>query len=108
MRYDLSPDGTRGNRRVLVNYAAEGGGGADGIRLDRDGNIYAAVQTARFGVRVYTPKGQEIAFVPTPEKPTNVELATVDGRIWLYITAFSGGAGFTVLRRGVLPMRHGR
>jgi sugar lactone lactonase YvrE len=65
------------------------------------------VQTARFGVRVYTPKGQEIAFVPTPEKPTNVELATVDGRIWLYITAFSGD-GLYRIETGVLPMRHGR
>jgi gluconolactonase len=106
LRYDLSPDGTPGNRRFLVNYAAEGGGGADGIRLDRDGNIYAAVQTARFGVRVYTPEGQEIAFVPTPEKPTNVELATVDGRIWLYITAIVGG-GLYRIETQILPLKHG-
>jgi gluconolactonase len=106
LRYDLSPDGTPGNRRVLLNYAAEGGGGADGIRLDRNGNIYAAVQTARSGVRVYTPEGREVAFVPTPEKPTNVELAAVDGRTWLYITAIAGGGLYRIATR-VPPLRPG-
>ncbi|MCR0985594.1 SMP-30/gluconolactonase/LRE family protein [Roseomonas populi] len=107
LRYDLSPEGTPGNRRVLVDFDGEGGGGADGIRLDRDGNIYAAVQTARFGVRVYTSEGREIAFVPTPEKPTNVELAVVDGRTWLYIAAIAGG-GLYRIETQIPPLRHGR
>ncbi|WP_163115929.1 SMP-30/gluconolactonase/LRE family protein, partial [Acinetobacter baumannii] len=49
--------------------------------------IYAAVQAAsRFGVRVYDPEGREIAYVPTPTRPTNVALAISGGRSYLYVT----------------------
>ncbi|MBN8943750.1 MAG: SMP-30/gluconolactonase/LRE family protein [Rhizobiales bacterium] len=83
--YDLGADGMPVNRRVLVDFGAEQG--ADGLAVDSAGNIYAAVQAAsRFGVRVYDPEGREIAYVPTPTRPTNVALATSGGRSHLYVT----------------------
>lgn len=88
LAYDLSPDGTASNQRVLVDYGKEAG--PDGLAVDARGNIYAAVQAAsRRGVRVYTPQGDEIAYIPVPNEPaiTNVALATRDGRTDLYITA---------------------
>src|SRR2546426_1998534 len=45
----------------------------DGIGVDRDGNIYCAVQGERQGIYVYSPAGKELAYIPTPESPTNVK-----------------------------------
>lgn len=88
LAYDLATDGTASNQRVLVDYGKETG--PDGIAVDANGNIYAAVSAAsRRGVRIYTPSGEEIAYIPVPDQTavTNVALATRDGRTSLYITA---------------------
>ncbi len=99
LKYELSSNGTAKNRSVFVDYGAEDGGGADGIKVDRDGNVYAAVQTTkRFGVRVYSPDASEIAYIPLPEKPNNVALASHDGRNWPYI-ATQGGALYRIETR---------
>lgn len=84
--YDLSPDGLPSNPRVFIDYGAEGGGSADGIEVDSAGNLYAAIQTSNHGVRVYDPQGREIASVKTPEMPSNLTIAQIDGKNWLYIT----------------------
>jgi gluconolactonase len=91
LAYDLAADGTASHQRVLVDYGKEAG--ADGLAVDVTGNIYAAVGAAsRRGVRVYTPVGKEIAYIPVPGETavTNVALATRDGRTYLYITAKKG------------------
>jgi gluconolactonase len=86
LAYDLDGAGKVSNPRVFVDYGNQAG--ADGIIVDRDGNIYAAVQMAKgYGVRVYNPSGTEIAALPTPIRPTNVTLATRNGKTSLYITA---------------------
>lgn len=91
--YDLKPDGKAVFRRVLVDYAqAEG---ADGLTVDRAGNIYAAVRDlARKGVRVYSPTGAEIAFLPTPEVPANIAFGRGGDSQTLYIAA--GGSLYRV------------
>ncbi|CDZ51737.1 SMP-30/gluconolactonase/LRE family protein [Neorhizobium galegae] len=91
LAYDLAADGSAGNQRVLVDYGKETG--PDGIAVDSAGNIYAAVSAAsRRGVRVYSPDGKEIAFVPVPDVSavTNIALASEGSRTWLYITATKG------------------
>ncbi len=91
LAYDLASDGTASNQRVLVDYGKETG--ADGITVDANGNIYAAVSAAsRRGVRVYRPDGREIAFIPVPgvRAVSNVALATSQGHTYLYITATKG------------------
>lgn len=86
LAYDVDANGMPSGRRVLVAYVGEQG--ADGIAVDAAGNIYAAVFSAnRPGVRVYNPQGDEIAYLPTPNRPTNVELASHGGKTHLYITA---------------------
>lgn len=82
--YDLYSDGRVTFRKTLVDYGVKEG--ADGLVVDSAGNLYAAVRDeARPGIRVYSPNGQEISYIPTPEKPTN--LAFAKDHKTLYITA---------------------
>lgn len=93
MAYDLKPDGSAVFRKTLVNYAPQDG--PDGLVCDVEGNLYVAVRDeARFGIYVYTPDGKELAYLPTPERPTNVGFGRGrDARI-LYITA--GGSLYRI------------
>lgn len=87
--YDLRADGAAAFRERLVNYAPEDG--PDGLVCDTEGNIYAALRNEkRFGIGVYSPKGAELAFLPTPVRPTNVGFA---GKT-LYVTA--GGSVYRI------------
>jgi len=74
-------DGTKlGPARVYakMNLATPKGelnGGADGIRADTDGNIWAACGWAGAGydgVHVFTPEGQRIGLIQLPEIPANL------------------------------------
>ncbi|HUP49591.1 MAG TPA: SMP-30/gluconolactonase/LRE family protein [Thermoanaerobaculia bacterium] len=86
LAYDLAPDGTAKFRQVLVDLA--GRGYADGLTVDRAGNIYCGC--GPLGVRVYSPGGSELAHVPTPAPATNVEFGRGDDRRSLYVTAGGG------------------
>ncbi len=57
--------------------------------MDRDGDIYCAVQGERQGIYVYSPAGKELAYIPTPESPTNVKFGRAGGpdAQTLFITA---------------------
>lgn len=85
--YDLAPDGTVSNRRVLVDYAPESG--PDGLIADVEGNLYVAVRAeSRPGIAVYNPEGKELAFIPTgDELPTNVGFGRGDESNVLYVTS---------------------
>src|SRR5439155_114170 len=72
LAYDLVPDGSVKFRRTVVDFAP--GAGPDGISVDRDGNIYCAIpDRERPGIHVFSPAGKELAYIPTPESPTNVK-----------------------------------
>lgn len=93
LAYDLSPDGTATYRETLVDYAPEHG--PDGFEVDVEGNLYVAVRDkTRFGICVYDPKGQELAYIKTPELPTNVAFGRGESSKILYITA--GGSLFRI------------
>ena len=71
LAYDLRDDGSASFREVLVDYYPEDG--PDGLVCDAAGNLYVAVRAeSRPGVYVYSPGGEELARIPTPELPTNV------------------------------------
>ncbi len=90
LRYDIRADGTVGNRRILVDYSQEGGGGPDGIEVDAAGNVFAAVLTATPGIRVYSPEGLEIDRVNLPRRAANLTLARVpDGSVRMFIAAWT-------------------
>jgi gluconolactonase len=93
MAYDLKPDGTAKFRKTLVNYYPEDG--PDGLVCDEQGNLYVAVRNEkRFGIYVYSPEGKELAYLPTPERPTNVGFGRGDQATTLYITA--GGSLYRI------------
>ena len=86
LTYDLAPEGTATFRKVLVDYAPQDG--PDGMVVDAEGNLWVAVRDeTRPGVRVYTPEGEELAYVETPDKPTNVAFGHGKTSKTLYITA---------------------
>ena len=85
LAYDLHADGTATFREELVDYLPEDG--PDGLVADVDGNLYVAVRDAtRPGIAVYSPKGRELAYIPTPEKPTNVAFGHGEQSKTLYLT----------------------
>lgn len=91
--YDLHPDGTATYRKRLVNYAPEDG--PDGLVCDARGNLFVAVRDEkRFGIIVYSPEGAELAYLPTPERPTNVGFGRGTEATTLYITA--GGSLYRI------------
>ncbi len=93
--YDLKPDGTLANHRILYTFYP--GRGGDGMRLDTAGNLYIAAGLhkprgtsetldTRPGIHVLTPQGKLVAFVETPEDTiTNCAFGGPDGRT-LYVT----------------------
>ncbi|HZO51553.1 MAG TPA: SMP-30/gluconolactonase/LRE family protein [Bryobacteraceae bacterium] len=91
--YDLHADGSATFRRRLVNYAPEDG--PDGLVCDAVGNLFTAVRNEkRFGISVYSPGGEELAHLPTPERPTNVGFGRGSEATTLYITA--GGSVYRI------------
>lgn len=94
LAYDLSPDGTVSNRRVLVNWLPNDGG--DGMSIDVDGNLYIAVRSeAAPGLYVYSPEGKQLAYVSTgKELPTNVAFGYGNDANLLYLT--SGKSVYTI------------
>ena len=105
LAYDLSPEGTTTFRKVLVDYAPQDG--PDGMVVDAEGNLFVAVRDeTRPGVRVYTPEGKELAYVKTPDKPTNVAFGRGKSSGRLYITAENCLYSIEVLKEGYhLPQK---
>jgi len=88
--FPIKEDGTLGDRRVIVDFGK--GGGIDGMCVDVQGRIFAAVRNEkRFGISVFDPATrQELAFIPTPELPTNCCFGSGEDRQTLYVTAGQG------------------
>ena len=72
LAYDLSPEGTVTFRSILVDFKTNST--VDGLTVDVEGNIYAAIfrSTEGTGVRVYSPDGEELAYIKTPTAVQNV------------------------------------
>lgn len=87
--YDINPDGSISNRQLVV------ASGSDGLTLDSAGNLYL---TKPNQVSIFDASGKLLQEIPTPENPTNVTFAGVDGQI-LFITART--AVYTVRMSGV-------
>lgn len=87
--FPLRSDGTLGRKTVLVDYGTKTG--VDGMTVDVEGNIYAAVRSEnRHGIAIYTSTGEERGFIITQELPTNCTFGIGPQRKTLYVTA--GGA----------------
>jgi len=94
--YDLQPDGTVRNMRVLYDFSP--GRSADGMSIDTEGNLYASAGMnqlrgtaetldTKTGVYVISPEGKLLTFFPIPEDfITNNAFGGPDMRT-LYVTA---------------------
>lgn len=71
-------------------------GGADGLRCDAEGRLYAA---ARDGVRVFGDDGKRLLTIPIPESPTNLAFGGV-GMQTLLVTARSSLYAIDLAVRG--------
>ena len=93
--YDLQPDGSVRNMRMVITFSP--GRGGDGMRVDADGNLVVAAGlhkprgtsetlATRPGIHVISPHGRLLAFVETPEDTiTNCAFGGEDLRT-LYVT----------------------
>ncbi len=72
--------------------------GADGIRVDVNGDIWAACKD---GVRIYSPEGKLLDTIKFPEQPANLCFGE-DGKT-LFVTARTGVYHVRVTRKGVMP-----
>jgi gluconolactonase len=63
--YDIQPDGSVKNRRIVMDLTGEKGmGGPDGVKVDRQGNIYSA---ATGGLWISSPDGKRLGLIRAPE-----------------------------------------
>ncbi len=82
--YDVKPDGTVGNGRMLIDMHNEPEKGiTDGVRVDVKGNLW---ETGPGGIWIITPEGKHIGTIKTPELSANVEFGDRDHKT-LYIAA---------------------
>jgi gluconolactonase len=85
----IQDDGTLGEPRVIVDFKDQVG--VDGMTVDTQGRIYAAVRSEkRHGIYVLTPEGKELAYIQTPALPTNACFGRGDEAQRLYVTAGGG------------------
>jgi gluconolactonase len=98
--YDFLPDGTLANGRIFGEEpGGQGDGVPDGMRVDREGNLYI---TGPGGIWVWNPQGQHIGTILLPEQPAN--LAWGDPvRSTLYITATKSVYKLKTNAQGFVP-----
>jgi gluconolactonase len=89
LKYDILGDDTVANGRVFVEH------GADGMRVDRKGNLYTTSGGTPGRIQITSPEGKPLGRIHLPQPPgeprprvcaTNVAFGDADDR-GLYITA---------------------
>ena len=98
MSYDVLADGMLGDRRVFYDFARDGG--ADGVKVDREGRVYVA--TCR-GVAILTADGRRLGTIHLDQCASNLAWGE-DGTV-LYITANSSLYRVRLAVFGVRPRR---
>jgi gluconolactonase len=84
LRYRVQPDGSLTDGAVFLDPNPDAApGGPDGIRVDKEGNIYGS---GPGGVWIISPAGKHIGTIKVPEVVSNVAWGDEDGKT-LYITA---------------------
>lgn len=81
--FDVRPDGTLANSRILADMDHPQPGSPDGMKLDEAGHLYV---TGATGVWVFEPDGACLGVIVTPERPANCAWGDADHKS-LYITA---------------------
>ncbi len=89
---DVQADGTLTNSRILCDMDHPQPGSPDGMKVDREGNLYVAGAT---GVWVFESDGTHLGVLVTPERPANLAWGDDDQRS-LYVTARTSVCRFRV------------
>jgi gluconolactonase len=83
--FPLKDDGSVGAKKLLHDFGKERG--IDGMSVDAKGNIWGMAGSGdKGGLYVFSPEGKQLAFVATPETPTNCCFGGKDRKM-LYVTA---------------------
>lgn len=85
MRYPVLTDGTIDDGEVFLDVTRSHPGEQswDGVKVDQEGNVYAA---GPGGIWILSPEGKHLGTITPPETPANMTFGDADGRT-LYITA---------------------
>lgn len=81
--FAVKEDGMLANGRVFAKMESGAGGAADGMKVDTEGNLYS---TGPGGIWVFSPEGEVIQQVGTPERITNLAWGGLDYST-LFLTA---------------------
>ena len=83
-RYEVQPDGSVANGRLFVDMSGrEDPGANDGMRTDRNGNLYSS---GPGGVWIISPNGKHLGTILAPDRITNLTFGGADGKT-LFMTA---------------------
>ena len=100
MRYEVQPDDTLANGKLLVDMSPDKApGGPDGMKVDQKGNIYC---TGPGGFWILSPDGIHLGTVLTSELPANLAFGDADGKT-LYLTARTGLYRIHLKIPGIVP-----
>jgi len=87
MRYEVQPDGSLLNGKVLFDATGTPGEDAwDGMKVDQRGNLYLS---GPGGLWILSPEGNHLGTIAGPEHPHNMAWGDDDGKT-LYLCAQSG------------------
>lgn len=97
--YDVQPDGTAVKGREFAVMNDGEALGADGMTIDRAGNVYCAGAT---DIWIWSPSGKRLTKIACPTRPINCAFGDSDSRS-LYITGFGGLYRQRMTAYGVQP-----
>jgi gluconolactonase len=99
--FDVEPSGALrvGSGRLFARMDPETPGGPDGVKVDREGRVYAAVAQ---GVWVYRSDGRLLGIIAVPARPANLAWCDPDMRS-LAITAVDAVYSVRVRVAGLRP-----
>jgi gluconolactonase len=98
--YDVATDGNLQNGRIFGDEHGEKGDGVpDGIKVDRQGNLFV---TGPRGIWVWDAKGNHLGTIVMPEQPANLTWGDKEYRT-LYITATTSVYRLETKTHGLVP-----
>lgn len=99
-RFEVQPDGTLAKGKLFFDMSTSKDEGVpDGMKLDRNGNIYGV---GPGGVWILTPEGKHLGTIKPPEDPANLAWGDADGKT-LYLTARTGLYRIRTSATGIRP-----
>jgi len=98
--FDVTPEHTLANGRILASEPGEKGEGVpDGMKLDQAGNLYV---TGPGGIWIWDSEGRHLGTIIIPEQPANLAWGDPDYGT-LYITATTSVYRLRTKARGFVP-----